>query len=705
MTTFAEKSIRVFTTQSDEDLSRLRRKRSSGRLKSFASNTDNRAWGCVEGDRRRHILELLKSYGASGTGNFIPIDIIFAVLLQIANQEKSRMLGSSLDLDRKLELARRKQRELEGQKKELSSLATCLSRAGGDLRKENLCMKNEIERLKKILSELEAKAKACEEESIKLKKELDKWMPQDENERAMGRKGFVDMLKNERDHLRNELDNLRNVQNQLKEAEQRITELLCEIESLQKCLEKAECDALQMVQIIEKQQVKINSLQMCECKLKDITKQRDFLKKQLDCVDSRESDTMNSFMPNNCPAEDDNGSLASLECQKRQIEMERDQLKCQLQMIEEEMRLKDKDISRLNRKLCKQNECISSLKEMLATAEKDPCADPCAGGMLRVENSSSDTYCKDLEEMQCKMKELHNKVGQQAQIIMSQRKCLLEQHKYILEQEQVRTNIQNRIREQARKQAELIYERNLLRNEIVFLTARLKTYLGKIQLLEKSIGQLFDTTKSGKYNEECLDPSSFISNKKNSKKTMRPTSMKSQSGYGNLGRGKLSSLGCSRSSSNPVDRFKKAGKFKNQFPSNKSGCPDLSESLSNDNFRTFMMPSSSSNDMNCLPPDDKSTKNSKFMTEEMGVDSLSSMSFSAENCLEKELCNDQLPMCPSDDQFDSPMGNMEQESYTGNGNYLNNANTMLSQISSRFRSSNSSKRNQGKFTSCMPCSG
>lgn len=41
----------------------------------------------------------------------------------------------------------------------------------------------------------------------------------------------------------------------LKEAEQRITELLCEIEGLQRCLDKAECDALQMVHIIEEQQV------------------------------------------------------------------------------------------------------------------------------------------------------------------------------------------------------------------------------------------------------------------------------------------------------------------------------------------------------------------------------------------------------------------------------------------------------------------
>lgn len=60
---------------------------------------------------------------------------------------------------------------------------------------------------------------------------------------------------------------------------------------------------------------------------------------------------------------------------------------------------------------------------------------------------------------------------------MSQRKCLLEQHKYILEQEQVRNNMQKRIRDQSRKQAELIYERNVLQSEIVFLTNRLRAYL------------------------------------------------------------------------------------------------------------------------------------------------------------------------------------------------------------------------------------
>lgn len=67
--------------------------------------------------------------------------------------------------------------------------------------------------------------------------------------------GDSDAMKKERDSLRAELDRLRCVEQELKAAEQRITELLCEIENLQRCLEKAECDAMQMLQVIEQQQV------------------------------------------------------------------------------------------------------------------------------------------------------------------------------------------------------------------------------------------------------------------------------------------------------------------------------------------------------------------------------------------------------------------------------------------------------------------
>lgn len=62
MSTFSDKNIRLFRTKSEEDASRLRRKRSYGRLKAFASSTDNRAWGCDGDDRRRHILEILRYY-------------------------------------------------------------------------------------------------------------------------------------------------------------------------------------------------------------------------------------------------------------------------------------------------------------------------------------------------------------------------------------------------------------------------------------------------------------------------------------------------------------------------------------------------------------------------------------------------------------------------------------------------------------------
>lgn len=62
MSTFADKNIRIFRTRSKEQLARLKRKRSDGRLKSFCSATDNRAWRDKEDERKRHILELFKTY-------------------------------------------------------------------------------------------------------------------------------------------------------------------------------------------------------------------------------------------------------------------------------------------------------------------------------------------------------------------------------------------------------------------------------------------------------------------------------------------------------------------------------------------------------------------------------------------------------------------------------------------------------------------
>lgn len=66
---------------------------------------------------------------------------------------------------------------------------------------------------------------------------------------------------------------------------------------------------------------------------------------------------------------------------------------------------------------------------------------------------------------------------QQAILVANQHKCLLEQHKYIIDQENIRKNMQCRLREKERKQAELTYERNALRNEVCSLKEQLKGYL------------------------------------------------------------------------------------------------------------------------------------------------------------------------------------------------------------------------------------
>lgn len=62
MSTYTDRKHRVFRTRSEEVLHRITRKRSDGRLKAFNSCTDNRAWCIDQNERRRHILELLKSY-------------------------------------------------------------------------------------------------------------------------------------------------------------------------------------------------------------------------------------------------------------------------------------------------------------------------------------------------------------------------------------------------------------------------------------------------------------------------------------------------------------------------------------------------------------------------------------------------------------------------------------------------------------------
>lgn len=61
MSSYVNKKSRVFKEAGD--VQDVNRKRSEGRMKTYPSTTDARAWCIVNEDRRQHILELIKLGG------------------------------------------------------------------------------------------------------------------------------------------------------------------------------------------------------------------------------------------------------------------------------------------------------------------------------------------------------------------------------------------------------------------------------------------------------------------------------------------------------------------------------------------------------------------------------------------------------------------------------------------------------------------
>lgn len=61
MSSYVNKKTRVF--QDGGDAPEVVRKRSEGRMKSYPSATDARAWCIINEDRRQHILELIRVGG------------------------------------------------------------------------------------------------------------------------------------------------------------------------------------------------------------------------------------------------------------------------------------------------------------------------------------------------------------------------------------------------------------------------------------------------------------------------------------------------------------------------------------------------------------------------------------------------------------------------------------------------------------------
>ncbi|XP_044268560.1 centromere protein F-like [Tribolium madens] len=88
---YVNKKIRVFKEAGDIE---IHRKRSDGRMKTYTSATDARAWCDSTEDRRQHILDLVRQGDGKGLslGKYIPIEAIIDILLANKNNDIKRLL-------------------------------------------------------------------------------------------------------------------------------------------------------------------------------------------------------------------------------------------------------------------------------------------------------------------------------------------------------------------------------------------------------------------------------------------------------------------------------------------------------------------------------------------------------------------------------------------------------------------------------------
>nr|XP_015836117.1 PREDICTED: uncharacterized protein LOC657573 isoform X2 [Tribolium castaneum] len=87
---YVNKKIRVFKEAGDIE---IHRKRSDGRMKTYTSATDARAWCDSTEDRRQHILDLVRQGDGKGLslGKYIPIEAIIDILLANKNNDIKRL--------------------------------------------------------------------------------------------------------------------------------------------------------------------------------------------------------------------------------------------------------------------------------------------------------------------------------------------------------------------------------------------------------------------------------------------------------------------------------------------------------------------------------------------------------------------------------------------------------------------------------------
>ncbi|XP_075213696.1 uncharacterized protein LOC142319907 [Lycorma delicatula] len=209
-------------------------------------------------------------------------------------------------------------------------------------------------------------------------------------------------------------------------------------------------------------------LQNVECKLKEVCKQRDELKKQIEEICSSK--------PTGGGVAEDIKRLKILECQKKEIEKERNSLRCKLEKLECKSIEKDNEINKLTTKANKLQEAILCLEVSPGknrNCNTVKCCNNNNNDDVIPKHSSSDTCFKDLKCIQDNLHSLQKKVTQQEKVIDSQNKCLQEQHCYILEQEELRVALRNKVKELTEQQIQLLHERNNLSSEIRSLTVKL----------------------------------------------------------------------------------------------------------------------------------------------------------------------------------------------------------------------------------------
>ncbi|XP_031343759.1 nuclear anchorage protein 1-like [Photinus pyralis] len=344
---YAGHKSRIF--RDDGDIPEVIRRRSEGRLKSYPSTQDARAWTNDGEERRQQILDLINSdIQKCSMGKYVPIDVLINTLLANKNADAARLknqvdaLQKLLDMYSKLDLTEDQKRALAKMKQEaggdLESIAAGRSPKGSPRDDREKCAAVKREREGSSCSALQKAGQTKKEKDGKSCAALEKMGQGDLRALVVQKDAEITALKNELGATKAELAAARDKSQTSKtDAQVKGPDKACikEIEGLeaelQRLKSKGQLSADDEAEIIRKE---IEVLKRYCTKLSTIEEENKKLRNKLEGRDSSPTVTTSSALT---PDDDLRMELNSKIAKLNEVVGERDRLKNRIDVLEGEL--------------------------------------------------------------------------------------------------------------------------------------------------------------------------------------------------------------------------------------------------------------------------------------------------------------------------------------------------------------------------------